>query len=229
MKKIRILTLILCAICCTTCLKIHAEDGTTEIVEETKNLEEMFEFAKSNQTLLVDENIIPHSFVSDELNEFSTEIYEYTPNSYDYGDIHSRTYVAAARTTGLSKTSEGYDSSYSYYGYLKVTYNDTTSNGNKQYLLTSVRGSWQQKDLSVSISNRKVTYACNYRADTSQYRQVSLSSNSFSKSTGFSKYAIDDGVSTAVGAYTTATLTHGSSYTFEISAYVCLRSTPAWW
>lgn len=228
-KKIKI-AIIICSICCFNVTNIDAQEEVMSSRETNENLEEMFEYAKSNQTLLIDENIITDSVIKNDRNTYETEIYEYTPESYDYGNIHSRTYLAAARTIGLSKTSEGYDNSYSYYGYLRAVYNDTiNSNNEKQYLLTNVRVSWQQKDTSVSISERTLIYACTYKLDSSQRKEISLGGNAYSKATGFTKYAIDDGVSTAVGAHASAKLTHGSSYTFEMNANVCVRTAASWW
>ena len=73
-----------------------------------------------------------------------------------------------------------YDGSKSWKAYIKTTYKRS---GDK-YLVTKVNGNWKCYDSSVKISDREVTYACGHK----YVRIKKTTSNTFSYSTGFTKY-----------------------------------------
>ena len=79
-----------------------------------------------------------------------------------------------------SITQEEFDGSLSWKAYIKTTYK---KNGNK-YLVTKTNGNWKCSDASVKISDRRVTYGCGQ----GQVGTKKPSGNTFSYSTGFTKY-----------------------------------------
>lgn len=60
----------------------------------------------------------------------------------------------------------------------------TNSENGDKYLVTKVNGNWKCYDSSVKISDREVTYACGHK----YVRIKKPTSNTFSYSTGFTKY-----------------------------------------
>ncbi|ATW26327.1 hypothetical protein [Candidatus Formimonas warabiya] len=94
----------------------------------------------------------------------------------------------------------------------------TDSVNNTCYLLTRASGGWRIEDAQVSLSSRKVIYNCNGAgadggpAVTTQHVTKTPTSNTFSYSTGFTKYVchgFDLGFS--VGVSTEVKLTRGTA------------------
>ena len=153
-------------------------------------------------------------------DKFFVKAFEYVPaTSYNViTEEHSKTYVYCVSpeyitpyTNGNTQTNGGWDSTYSVYGSVTVTYNTRPHDNSvaEEYLLTKVSGSWEIKDRSVSISDRFVAYTCQGVGEQSQITQKTPTSNSFSYSTGYKNYVTDDTISTIVGAHSEVTLKRG--------------------
>lgn len=204
---------------------IIAKDIDNTVLTNTP-IEEMFlEGVEINESNMNTDFSTVSAYVSDENGDkLKLEIREYLTNRIDYGNIHSRVYVAKfEEPTPYSGT---YDGSYSYYAYINVLYSKQDRANGTYYLLQNVNGSWSQRDATVGISNRRVSYSCQSGRNTGQvvYSRP-INTNQFSFPTNFLTYVEDDGVFTAVGAYSQATLSHGGSeWMLEVREDIVLRS-----
>ncbi len=222
MKKIIIaLMTFVISITQTSIVKAYSAE---EYSEESVDMEELFEEAKNNCSEEVE------SVLESEDGKKSYDL-----ETYVIDDENSETYITAIPSSFLedysinpcssgSKSDSAYDNSYSVYATISINYNTTTSSGKTGYLLKSVTGSWQIKDSSVTLSNRNVIYACtgltlNGSYNLNQYVEKNISSNSFSYSTGFSSYVINDSGYDlgTMGATSSVTLKHGSSSTWNLT------------
>lgn len=58
-------------------------------------------------------------------------------------------------------SNDEWDDSISVHGFITINYSTTTlSNGQKEYLLTSVSGRWTKSDNHVTMSGKRVAYTC---------------------------------------------------------------------
>lgn len=123
-----------------------------------------------------------------------------------------------------SQTNTDSDSSGSYRASITCTYNS----GSTGYLLTKVNGKWTKLDKSVSISNRKVTYACTSGTQQKQRNVKYPSSNTYSYTTGYTKRVKDVG-STLLGGVATCNLKRGtgSKWSFTVNCNV-IKNSISW-
>ena len=221
MKKLFI-TMMTCVISLSqfSVVSAYSED---EVKAEATNLEELYEEAENNLSEEVEVYLE---------SEDGTEVYSL--DGYVLDDGTSETYITAIPSAVFddnyaidtcssgSGSNSAYDNSYSVYATVKYNYSQTTKNGYTGYLLNSVSGSWQIKDSSVTLSSRNIIYACtgltfSGSLNSSQYVSKNISSNSFSYSTGFSTYVINDGSLSTMGITSSVTLKHGSSSSWKLT------------
>lgn len=105
-----------------------------------------------------------------------------------------------------TQTNTATDGSMSVYGYVTISYNrQAYTQTIDKFLLTEVEGGWEIEDHSVIIKDRRVVCAC-YDLVPSPISEFKPTSNTFSYTTGYTTYAIDNSTSCIVGAFSEATL-----------------------
>lgn len=195
---------------------VSAEDVSS--VDQT--LDTMFEEASSNSSpvnLSNSDMEVEGILYSDDGTIYNVDIFEYDSPSLCSPNEESNTYVLSIEPSYITLASSNsssasvWDSSYSVKASLTINYKTSSSGGLTTYLLTSVSGSWSISDSSVSLSDRELVYACLSGTVLSQYTTRSLASNSFTCTTGYSTYVVNDNVLSVMGASTSVTLSHGSS------------------
>lgn len=122
------------------------------------------------------------------------------------------------KTRGSTNITDG-DPSGSWTASLTITYAKYYDNENgTMYLLKTVTGSWEQQDIQVSISDKKVAYGCSsLRPLVNQTHYMNVIMSGFYSNTGFTQYISDNFMGSICGAGMSATLYRKSdpSHTWE--------------
>lgn len=194
---------------------------------KSQSIKEMFESAAhSPQTRAFSPVRASVEIIGEDGNEYSVDVFEYTPSTISNNLRQIRTFVFSTEPeyvtsrAGNTQSNTAWDDSISVYGYITVAYNSRPAGidgRNTEYLLTNVSGGWEISDHSVSLSNRRVAYTCQYIMDISQITSQKPTSNTFSYNTGYSVYVPDDGVSSVLGANSSVDLAHGTSSKWSLS------------
>lgn len=116
----------------------------------------------------------------------------------------------APRSSGTQENEE-MDDSASVSGIIKIRYSKRyNTNNEEEYLLTNISGSWKVwEPRGISLSNRHIAYTCQDAMNFDQVRLVKISSNKFSRASGFKKWTKEMAAG-VLGASSFVTIRHGS-------------------
>lgn len=220
----RILSIILA---CVLGFSVNVSAYAEESNESSLSIRDMFEAAVSSaQARGMSSPLSVDTVLTNENGDvYSVNMYEYIPDSTSNDDSYTKTFVYSTQAEYVTpratntQTNAGWDNSISVYGYITITYHEReyfTNNGVSEYLLTKVEGGWEKSDPRVTMSNRYVSYTCQYLFDASQVNWEYPTTNTFSYDTGYDTYIIEDGNSAVLGAVSIVDLAHGSSSEWEL-------------
>lgn len=232
--KRKICCLLLCFIF-TSSLFTNAYAIATPLTAEplpgnATSIQAMFETAVSHAenspatTTSCSESIYYTTLENSDGDSYDVQMFEYLPGSSSNGTTQTKTLVYSTSPeyvsprAGHSQTNGGYDSSISVYGYITITYDVLPFNDYQdKYLLETVSGGWEKSENSVVMSDRYVSYTCQYILDSTQIDWKYPTGNTFSYDTGYDIYVPDDNTSTVMGAVSIVQLAHGSASRWDLT------------
>lgn len=129
--------------------------------------------------------------------------------------------------TRSTQVREEWDSTYSVKFNISQTYSTKTLNGTKYYLISKVTGGYDISDLNVSIKSQSLYVTCIGAAygsggSADQYKTFTpaAGNDSFSYSTGFTKY-VADAINAEIGTlYEVQLVRKSSPWTFHLENYL---------